>query len=53
MMEIGFWLVAIIAAGYVTLLYLAFKMFASGSNRKRALGAALLLVLIALSLLPM
>lgn len=53
MMEIGVWLLAIIVAGYVLLFCLAFRMFASDSNRKSVLGAALLLLLIALGLLPM
>jgi hypothetical protein len=53
MIELGFWLVAAIVVGYVLLLYAAFRMFGSDSNRKSVLGAALLLVLIALGLLPM
>lgn len=53
MLEIAVWLVALIAAGYVLLFCLAFRMFASDSNRKSVLGAALLLLLIALGLLPL
>lgn len=53
MLEIGFWLLALLVTGYVLLLYAAFSLFASDSNRRSALGAALLLLLVAVGLLPL